>query len=121
MGDLTFATHSGPGAFEINSLAAVCALIFAGLWIMGWSKTRISYMMILSVGWFGLCMYWSMLAITAGSNPVWDRVQLAPYIRFALAVSVSIQLVGKMAMMRTAWITSHKRLAAGDTGELTGV
>ena len=93
----------GSGAIEVNAAAAVVALLAAIIHLMLWRKQRHAYPALISCGWMGLCIYWALLAISAGQSPIWNRGELAPVIRGVLAVSVVLLLAGKAAMFRAMW------------------
>lgn len=95
--------HVSQGAFVVNLIASVAALLFALLWLAAWRRTRHGYMLLLAAGWAGLCVYWGMLAVSAGSNPVIDRATIAAVIRGELLVSIALLATGKAAMLRLAW------------------
>lgn len=101
--------HISIGAFEINTAASALALLFGGIWLMGWSRTRIGYMLPLALGWWGLCIYWGLLAVSAGPAPVVDRSDIAPMVRGVLLVSVTLLAWGKVAMLLMAWRFSQAR------------
>jgi hypothetical protein len=53
------------------------ALSSAAVWLLLWRRARAPYMLLLLAGWLGLCLYWSMLAISSGPAPVVDRTIVA--------------------------------------------
>ena len=55
---------------------------------------RQGYYLPLSLGWLGLCVYWSLIAISAGPNPVWPRADIATPIRLLLLVSMATLALG---------------------------
>ena len=95
--------HNGIGAFEVNAAAALVALLAAVVRLASWRKTGHGYMLCLCAGWLGLCVYFSLLAISAGYSPVWNRDELAPTIRLTLAVAVTLIAGGKLLMLRVVW------------------
>ena len=95
--------HNGIGAFEVNAAAALVALLAAVVRLASWRKTGHGYMLWLCAGWLGLCVYFSLLAISAGYSPVWNRGELAPVIRLTLAVAVTLIAGGKLLMLRVVW------------------
>jgi hypothetical protein len=95
--------HVSWGAYEINVIASVASLLFALLWLAGWTRTRHGYMLTLAVGWVGLCAYWGLIAITAGEAPVVKRATMAPLIRGELMISMALLAAGKLAMVRRAY------------------
>ena len=95
--------HISPGAFEVNAAAALVALLAAVVRLATWRKTGHGYMLLLALGWLGLCAYWSLLAISAGYSPRWNRDELTPVIRSILAGAVVFMAAGKLAMLRVVW------------------
>ncbi len=91
------------GAFEVNVIASVASLLFALLWLAAWHRTRHGYMLLLAAGWLGLCGYWGMIAVSAGSAPVISRATIAGVIREWLLVTIALLAAGKLAWLRAAW------------------
>ena len=91
------------GAYEVNVIASVASLLFALLWLAGWRRTRHGYLLLLAAGWAGLCMYWGMIAISAGSAPLLSRAAIASVLREQLLVSIAFLVAGKLAMLRLAY------------------
>lgn len=95
--------HVSIGAFEVNAVASVGALLFGGVWLLMWQRARTGYMLLLAAGWCALCIYWGLIAISAGYAPVWTRAELSPYIRATLLLAVLLLAWGKVALMWLAW------------------
>ncbi len=95
--------HVSLGAFEVNVIASVLSLLFALLWLAAWLRTRHAYMLLLAAGWAGLCGYWGMLAITAGTAPLVSRAAITGIIREWLLLCMALLLAGKAAWLRAAW------------------
>ena len=91
--------HVTWGAFAANALASVAALLFVAIWLFSWRRTRYVYMLLLALGWLGLCVYWGLIAITAGPAPVIDRTAIVVPIRVTLLVSIGLLLASKMALL----------------------
>ena len=95
--------HVSWGAYEVNVTASIAALLFALLWLAAWLRTRHAYMLLLAAGWAGLCVYWGMIAVSAGSAPVVSRAAIAGMIREWLLLSIALMAAGKGLWLRAAW------------------
>ena len=95
--------HVTWGAFSVNAAASIVALLFALIWLFAWRRLRYAYILLLACGWLGLCVYWGLLAISAGPAPVIDRAAIVVPVRATLLVSMGLLLAGKLAMLRLAW------------------
>lgn len=91
------------GAYEVNLIASIAALAFALLWLIAWIRTRCAYMLPLAAGWLGLCVYWGLIAVSAGVEPMLSRAAIATAVRELLLVSVGLLALGKGALLRLAW------------------
>lgn len=96
--------HVTWGAFAVNVAASIASLAFATLWLIAWRRARAGYMLLLAVGWFGLCVYWGLLAVSAGPDPVLSRANIATMVRYLLLVSMAAMAAGKVALLRLAWM-----------------
>lgn len=101
--------HVSTGAFAVNVFMSIVSLAATVIWLLMWRHARCGYMLLLCAGWAGLCLYWSLIAVSAGSNPVWSRADLALAIRAVLLVSGAVLVWGKIALLRTAWRYSAGR------------
>ena len=91
--------HASWGAYEANLWAAVCSLVFALIWLYSWWRARAAYLLLLCVGWLGLCLYFSLLAISAGTAPVIRRDEITTALRMILAASFAWLAAGKVALV----------------------
>lgn len=94
--------HVSWGAYEVNLVLSLAALAFALLWLIAWLRIRCSYMLLLAAGWSGLCVYWGLIAVSAGPAPFLDRGDIAPIVRSVGLVSMGIMALGKAALLRAA-------------------
>ena len=86
-------------AFESTLVLALMALSSAAVWLLLWRRARAPYMLLLLAGWLGLCLYWSLLAISAGPAPVLPRADIAVVVR-ALGILVALVIAaGKVCML----------------------
>ena len=69
--------HTGMLAFESPLLLSIVALLSGGIWLLLWTRTHIRYMLLLMAGWWLLCCYWGLLAVSAGPAPVLARGDIA--------------------------------------------
>ena len=91
--------HTSMLAFESPLVLALMALSSAAVWLLLWRRARAPYMLLLLAGWLGLCLYWSLLAISAGPAPVLPRADIAVAVR-ALGVLVALVIAaGKVCML----------------------
>lgn len=90
-------------AFESPLLLSIIALVSGSVWLMLWTRTRIWYMLLSVIGWWLLCVYWGMLAISAGPSPILDRGDVALAVRLIGIVAGIVLLVGKSAILWFWW------------------
>jgi hypothetical protein len=90
-------------AYQVNLYAATAALFSAFIWIVAWWRTRYAYMLLAALGWLGLCVYWGLVAVTAGPEPPVDFRAVIGYIRAALFIGITCVSAGKLAWLRVAW------------------
>lgn len=91
--------HVTWGAFSVNAAASITALLFCLTWLFAWRRLRYAYMLLLAGGWLGLCVYWGLLAISAGPAPVIERGAIVVPVRATLLVSMALLLAGKVAWL----------------------
>ena len=84
-------------AFQINIYAAAVSMFAIVVTIGLWRRLRCRYMLPFALGWFGMMMYWSLLAITAGPAPSIARGVIAAPIRGIEAIMMSSFLWGFVA------------------------
>lgn len=101
--------HVSIGAVEINIFGAVCALTFAALHALRWRHVRQGYYIPLSLGWLGLCAYWSLIAVSAGPDPMWGRAALAVHLRLILAASMTALALGNAMQIAQARYCARRR------------
>ena len=94
--------HVTWGAFSVNAAASITALLFCLTWLFAWRRLRYAYMLLLAGGWLGLCVYWGLLAISAGPAPVIERGAIVVPVRATLLVSMALLLAGKVALLALA-------------------
>lgn len=103
--------HVTWGAFSVNVAASVAALLFGLIWLFAWRRMRYAYALLLAGGWLGLCVYWGLLAVSAGPAPVMERGAIVVPVRATLLVSMGLLLAGKLALLVLA--CRLQRCAAG--------
>lgn len=95
--------HTGMLAFESPLLLSVTALVSGGIWLLLWTRTRISYMLLLAAGWWLLCCYWGLLAISAGPAPLLARADIGSSVRLAGIGAAAVLAGGKGIMLWRWW------------------
>ena len=95
--------HTSMLAFESPLLLALMALSSSAVWLLLWKRTRARYMLLLLPGWLGLCVYWSLLAVSAGPAPVIARGDIAVAVRVLGVVVAVIMETGKVLMLLRMW------------------
>lgn len=95
--------HTSWGAYEVNVIATIASLFFAAIWFVAYRRTRHGYMLLLAVGWVWLCAYWGLVAISAGARPLLLRSDILVSIRCILLIAMTFLVMGKLAMLRTAY------------------
>ena len=104
--------HTSMLAFESPLLLAVMALASAAVWLLFWQRSRTPYMLLLALGWAWLCLYWSLLAVSAGPAPLLSRADLAmPVCALGIAAAVAL-LAGKALLLRRMWRNGKAHSAA---------
>jgi hypothetical protein len=80
--------HVGFLAQESATVASAMSLVFAAIilfaWLLGF---RAWWMLFGAGGLLGLCVYWGMLAVSAGPAPVVSRADIALWVRVVLLVA----------------------------------
>jgi hypothetical protein len=95
--------HTGMLAFESPLLLSVTALVSGGIWLLLWTRTRIGYMLLLAAGWWLLCCYWGLLAISAGPAPALSRGEIASIVRITGMGAAAVLAGGKGVMLWRWW------------------
>ena len=90
-------------AFESPLLLALMALSSTAVWLLLWRRARAPYMLLLLGGWLGLCMYWAMLAISAGPAPMVARGDIAVAVRVLGIVVAAVIEAGKLLLLLRMW------------------
>lgn len=98
--------HTSMLALEANWFAALIALLSAAMWLTIWYRTHQGYALLCALGWCGLCVYWSLLAVSAGPAPVFARAETALVARMVIMGSMALLGAGKMWLLRKAF-TQH--------------
>ena len=86
-------------AFESPMLLAVTALFCAATHLLRWRRDGERYRLPLVGGWFALCIYWSLLAISAGPAPVLSRAYIAMVVRVLGILAACLMLTGGGLML----------------------
>lgn len=94
--------HTGMLAFESPLLLSIVALLSGGIWLLLWTRTHIRYMLLLMAGWWLLCCYWGLLAVSAGPAPVLARGDIALSVRLT-GIGAAVALAGGKAVMLWRW------------------
>lgn len=102
-------------AFESALLLALMALSSAAVWLLLWRSTRTRYMLLLLAGWLGLCIYWAMLAISAGPAPMVARGDIAVAVRVLGIIVAAVIEAGNLLMLRQMWRNGKAQHGAGDS------
>jgi hypothetical protein len=92
-------THTSMLAFESALVLALMALSSAAVWLLLWWRSRVFYMLLLLVGWLGLCFYWLLLAILVGFASVVDRTDVMVAVRVLGIVVALVIAAGKLCML----------------------
>lgn len=78
-------------AFFAVTYASVMSMAFGSLLlIMYRGGVRISGMRLLALSWYLFCIYFFVLATTAGRHPIIDRAQVATFSRILLILTFTI-------------------------------
>ena len=105
--------HVSMLALEANWFGAMVALLSAALWIVIWRRVRHPYALLCAWGWAGLCVYWSLLAVSAGPAPMVARAHIALIVRVLLVGSMAALGGGKLWLTWHAW--QRERVHAPDS------
>lgn len=101
--------HTDTLAFFSPLFLSVACFLASGVWIMLWSLQRLPYMLLSAVPWWGLCVYFGMLAVSAGSAPVVTRADIALGVReWGIVLGVLI-LAGKALLLAAWWRNGNTR------------
>lgn len=90
-------------ALESPLALALMGLASAMVWLLLWRRSGMSYMLPLAAGWFGLCLYWSLLAVSAGPLPVVARAELAFWVRLLGLGAAGVMSAGKLLLLLHMW------------------
>jgi len=94
------ATHPSALALFVNTAAAVAYFGLTMLFIFVWWVRLRPWFTLLGAGWLAmLCLYFSMLAISSGPDPVVERAALALPIRLSNAAATSMATLWALAWM----------------------
>ena len=94
------ATHPSALALFVNTAAAVAYFGLTMLFIFVWWVRLRPWFTLLGAGWLAmLCLYFSMLAISSGPDPVVERAALALPIRLSNAAATSLATLWALAWM----------------------
>jgi len=86
-------------AFESSLALAIMALAFAATQLLFWRQTRARYLLFWLAGWLVLCIYWSLLAVSAGPAPVIARGDIALIVRLLGLAAVFVMLSGLLLLL----------------------
>lgn len=93
------ATHPSALALFVNTAAAVAYFGLTMLFIFVWWVRLRPWFTLVGAGWLAmLCLYFSMLAISSGPDPVIDRVALVYPIRY-----INLAATGLATLWALAW------------------
>ena len=103
--------HTSMLAFESPLLLALMALSSVCVWLLLWLRTRAGYMLLMLPGWLLLCVYWSLLAVSAGPAPALDRGGIAVTVR-VLGIAAAVLLAAGKLLLFWRMARNGKRRAA---------
>jgi len=86
-------------ALESPLSLAMMALLSALVWSLLWRRTRAPYMLLSVAGWVVLCLYFSLLAISAGPAPVIVRGDITQPVRVLGILAAALLAGGKLWML----------------------
>ena len=94
------ATHPSSLGFYANMSAAVAYFGLTMLFIFVWWVRLRPWFTLIGAGWLALlCLYFSMLAISAGPDPIIDRAALVYPIRYTNLAATSLATLWALAWM----------------------
>jgi len=96
--------HVGILAQESTTIASTLSLVFGGLLVYTFMiGFRGQYLLWLAVGFFGLSLYFGLLSISSGPQPVLSRGDIDRTVREVLIVSYLLLAVGFVRIARRLW------------------
>lgn len=80
--------HTSLLAFESPAIASVASLVFAILIVYAYLlRLRRWWVLLQAAGWAGFCVYFGLLAVSAGAEPLLGRAEIVLYVRFVLLLT----------------------------------
>ena len=79
--------HTAPLSFWAPLAMSVLSLLRGGLKMVLWRRAREVHLLMSAFSWWGLCVYFALLAISAGGSPIFTRGSIAVNIRLWLAAT----------------------------------
>ena len=102
--------HASELAFFAVTYASVMSMAFGSLLlIMYRGGVRIPGMRLLSISWYCMCLYFFLLATSAGHNAVIFRAQIAIFERIWLIVTFSLFALSYIAIFRSFVLANDRR------------
>ena len=102
--------HSGLLAFESVTYASVMSMVFGSLLLIMYRfGVRIAGMRILVLAWYMMCIYFLVLAISAGAASFVLRTQTALFIRIWLMITFTVFAFSYLFIFRSFVSASDKR------------
>jgi len=96
--------HVGILAQESTTIASTLSLVFSVLLLYTfWIGFRGQYLLWMSLGFFGLALYFGLLTISSGPQPLISRGEIARAVREVLIVSYLLLAVGFVRVGRRLW------------------
>ena len=90
--------HTSMLAFESPLLLSVMALSSALGCLLLWQRLRAAYLLCFFTGWLLLCVYWALLAISAGPTPLLSRADLVLPVRVLGLFVFGVMIMGNALM-----------------------
>ena len=112
--------HMGALAFWSSLALSVACFVAGGIWLMLWTRSRAAYMLLSVLTWWGLCVYFALLTVSAGAVPVVTRGDIAGVVRQWGFVVAALIMLAKGALL-LVWRRSGRAArgvgAAAPTGD----
>ncbi len=103
--------HPGVLAFLSSLFLSIVCFLTGGIWLMIWTRSRSGYMLPSALSWWALCIYFGMLAVSAGSAPAVTRGDIALMIRL-WGFAVGALVLGAKITLLCVWWRAGRRTAA---------
>lgn len=80
--------HTSTLAFESPAIASIASLVFGTLVVYAYLlHLRAWWVLFQALGWYGFTVYFGLLAISAGADPLLGRAEIVLTIRFVLLIT----------------------------------